>query len=125
MPLLAGAVGVGDGVVLETSAFLVGAGVAGAAEGALFEASALAARAGAVGLASDEDEGAAGADAVCAEASFCLSFPSSIWIRCSICSIFFRSASFASPSAAQAVLQPMIDMAVAASSAARREPRFH
>src|ERR1700736_2604316 len=112
MPLSAGAVGVGDGAVVDAAAFLVGTGFAGVADGAAFEASARAAPTSAVGLASGEDEGGTVADAVCAAASFCLSLPSSIWIRCSIFSIFFRSASFASPSTAQAVLPPMIDMAV-------------
>src|SRR5260370_37288828 len=46
---------------------------------------------------------------------FSLSSASSVWMRCSIFSSFFSKTSFASPSAALTPLQPMIDIAVAAS----------
>src|SRR6266852_10004147 len=69
-------------------------------------------------------EAGAGADFVLlseGEVCFCLSSASSVWMRCSIFSSFFIKASFASPSAAQALLQLMIDIAVAASNALRLE----
>src|ERR1700730_2309779 len=69
-------------------------------------------------------EAGAGADFVLlseGEVCFCLSSASSVWMRCSICFSFFLQALFVSPSAAQALLQPMIDIAVAASSALRLE----
>ncbi|WGR90833.1 hypothetical protein MTX20_00475 (plasmid) [Bradyrhizobium sp. ISRA435] len=59
----------------------------------------------------------------CARLSFCFNSASSAWMRCSILSSFFSSASFARSSAAKTLPLLKIDSAVAASSAARLELR--